>query len=302
MKRAFLNPAFLVSLVMLVGATAGLHAAISALGIYLRKLPIEADRKMTAVPAETASWKQVGQDKGEVAEVEKELGTHNYVTRDYVEKKPGEGKVARRVEIHLPYYTGTVDTVPHVAERCMVGGGWQINTGSAVLPVVLDESTWRRAEPGNTAHPYLTSARLPNGTYSSAPGVEVHLPFDLICGSSQDHQHRNTVDLRITDFVEPNSGARTFVGYFFIANGRLASSAEQVRTLAFDLRADCAYYLKVQVSMYGAHSSQELADAAGSLLGELLPEIMRCVPDWVEVEQRKNNNKNGFATAAGNRP
>ena len=31
-------------------------------------------------------------------------------------------------------------------------------------------------------------------------------------------------------------------------------------------------------------SAEELAQEASSLLGELLPEIMRCVPDWVEVE------------------
>jgi hypothetical protein len=31
-------------------------------------------------------------------------------------------------------------------------------------------------------------------------------------------------------------------------------------------------------------TAEELAAEASSLLGELLPEIMRCVPDWVEVE------------------
>lgn len=287
MKRALSNPAFLVSMVMLVATTAGLHAAIRALGIYLHKLPIEAERKLVEVPRETASWKQQGEDERMKADVLKELGTENFVTRMYVEKNPAPGRAPRLLEVHLPYYTGTVDAVPHVAERCMVGGGWQINTGTSVLPVALDESTWRRAEPASPGHPFLTSARLPNGSLSSAPGIEVHLPFDLVCASTQDDQHRNTVDLRITDFIEPRTGARTFVGYFFIANGRLASSAEQVRQLAFDLRADYAYYLKVQVGSPAAKSDLELTDAAGSLLSELLPEIMRCVPDWTEVEQRK---------------
>jgi hypothetical protein len=296
MRRSLRSPAFIVSLLLLAGATAGLHAAIGALGIYLKKLPIEADRTMVQVPTETASWKQVGKDHREDPDVEKTLGTVNYVTRMYIEKSPADGKAPRLLEVHLPYYTGTVDTVPHVAERCMVGGGWQISTGSKVLPVVLDESAWRRAEPGDPEHPYLTSARLPNGAYSSAPGVEVHLPFELICGSTQDGQRRNTVDLRITDFVEPNSGARVFVGYFFIANGRLASSAEQVRTLAFDLKADYAYYLKIQVSSPQARTAEDLADTAGSLLSELMPEIMRCVPDWVEVEQRKRGGGSAAPT------
>jgi len=60
--------------------------------------------------------------------------------------------------------------------------------------------------------------------------------------------------------------------------------AEGVRTLAFDLRSDYAYYLKVQFTSGAVSSSEELARQAGDLLEDLLPEIMRCVPDWIEVE------------------
>src|SRR5947207_1178907 len=126
MSRTLRDPAFLVSLALLLGATAGLHAAIGALGLYLHKLPVEADRRMVELPAETASWRQVGKDHVELPEIEKELGTQNYVTRTYAEKSRAEGSAARRLEVHLPYYTGKVDTVPHVAERCLVGGGWEI--------------------------------------------------------------------------------------------------------------------------------------------------------------------------------
>jgi hypothetical protein len=60
-------------------------------------------------------------------------------------------------------------------------------------------------------------------------------------------------------------------------------SAEQVRLLAFNLTDDYAYYLKVQITSGGVESPQELASLAGSLLDDLLGEIMRCVPDWTEV-------------------
>lgn len=57
-----------------------------------------------------------------------------------------------------------------------------------------------------------------------------------------------------------------------------------MRLLAFDLRSVYAYYLKIQVTSTSVSSGEELVARAGSLLSELMPEIMRCVPDWVEVE------------------
>jgi len=72
-----------------------------------------------------------------------------------------------------------------------------------------------------------------------------------------------------------------------------------VRLLAFDLRNDYAFYCKVQVSSDRAKSAEELAEWAGSLLGDLLPEIMRCVPDWAEVERGTYPEGNPKRTRAG---
>ena len=57
-----------------------------------------------------------------------------------------------------------------------------------------------------------------------------------------------------------------------------------MRSLAFDLTSDYAYYLKVQATCGTVDSKTEHAAVSASLIGELLPEIMRCVPDWIEVE------------------
>ena len=72
-------------------------------------------------------------------------------------------------------------------------------------------------------------------------------------------------------------------GYCFIANGGWVSSAEGVRFLAFNLTDDYAYYLKVQVGSADVESPEELAGLAGSLLDDLLGELMTCVPDWPRV-------------------
>jgi hypothetical protein len=72
-------------------------------------------------------------------------------------------------------------------------------------------------------------------------------------------------------------------GYFFIANGSAVAGADGVRLLAFDLKNDYAYYMKVQFTSMQAESPEELAEVASSLLDDLLGEMMLCVPDWIDV-------------------
>jgi hypothetical protein len=86
------------------------------------------------------------------------------------------------------------------------------------------------------------------------------------------------------EFEDPQ-GRKRFAGYFFIANGGTVSRAEEVRLLAFDLRSSYAYYLKVEFQSEQVESGEELAALAGRFLDENFAEIMRCTPDWVEVEQ-----------------
>jgi exosortase len=286
-------PLFLVPMVTLTASAIALPLAVNSLGIHLKKLPIHAPegRVLTAIPTETENWIRVGKDVQESAEMVEELGTTNYLTRVYVEKNPAPGKRARGVYLHMTYYTGGIDTIPHVPERCMVGGGWTINGASQVVPLKLDRIDWRpdpaaqvrggEGEPAGSST--IFTAPTPRGfsttpdgrrvPWSDAPGLRVRLPRNM-----------DDLGLRVTEFGEPKSGAKMFAGYFFIANGGITTSAEGVRLLAFDLRDDFAYYLKVQVSEEQAGSPEELADSASRLLSELLPEIMRCVPDWTEVQ------------------
>ncbi|MBC7772422.1 MAG: exosortase-associated EpsI family protein [Pyrinomonadaceae bacterium] len=295
MIRALRQPGFVVCLLLLVLGTAGLAGAVNAFRLYLRKLPIEAEVPVRSVPIETDSWKRVGKDAELPAEVIKTLGTENFVTRQYVEKTPVSAKQPRSMELHLAYYTGMVDTVPHVPDRCMVGGGFIINSGTAVLPVTLDTSTWRRASGVPEGFPdaqRVTAARL-RGSFASENGREVILPFDLSVGDKDGNGANSQVNMRITDFADPKSGRVVFSGYFFIANGRLTSRAEDVRLLAFNLTDDYAYYLKVQVSSTQVTSAQELVESAQSLLSELFPEIMRAAPDWVEVRGRAKGKEQG---------
>lgn len=279
--RILLNPAFLTAVVLLAGAGLGLRAVVASRQWYLTKLPIHAEggRAVQAIPPETERWTRVGTDRQESDAMVEELGTTNYLNRLYVSRDPVPGIGARPepvlVDLHLAYYTGLIDTVPHVPERCMTGSGWEITGASTVVPIPLDRSRWA---PDPSAPPEMQgrvmTARLPSDPrYTDAPGTRVRLPLDP-----------ESLSIRVTRFQNPRTGDSMYAGYFFIANGGTVASAEGVRLLAFDLRDDYAYYLKVQFSSVQARSAEELAAMAGALLDDLLPEIMRCVPDWVKVQ------------------
>jgi len=269
------NLAFIVALAVLVASSLGMSSAIRSYGLHLRKKPIQApgERTLLALPTETKSWKRVGSDRIEPPEVVKTLGTDNYVSRVYVEKHPADASHPIAVEFHAAYYTGMIDTVPHVPDRCFVGGGWSIGSAPVVVPVPLDQGLWRadKSVP-ESDRGHIFRVRLSN-RFGTMPGTYVRLPRD-----PQD------IRMRVVKFIEPGGG-ETYAGYFFVANGSTVARAEQVRLLAFDLKDDYAYYLKVQFTSGRVGSAEELAQVAASLLDELFGEIMLCVPDWVEVER-----------------
>lgn len=279
---ALLNPGFLVALVVLVVSAVGMSAAIRAYGLHLQKLEIypQGNRQFSALPRETPGWVQVGSDQIMDEDTVRTLGTRNYVSRIYMQKRGGNtdpGWKPILLELHAAYYTGGIDTVPHVPERCMVGGGWLQTRGTQTLELHLDTSTWiRDAAASDSVRGDVYTARTLPAPYSDAPGTRVRLPFGLTPESP--------LRLRISAFGDPQSDRTLYAGYFFIANGGTVSSAEQVRTLAFDLTSDYAYYAKIQFSSASVGSAEELAEASSSLLSELIAEIMRCVPDWTAVE------------------
>lgn len=280
MNASLRNPAFLAGAAVLLISAVALNYAVAALKWNLRKLPIEAEQKTQALPAETRSWKSVHEWR-ESAEVVEELGTENYLNRIY--KRVVEGDTESEPEtlqVHLAYYTGMVDTVPHVPERCMVGGGWTIASGGGaqIVRVPLDLARWSvdrdaTKEFASDESP-IYRARLQNALSARLPrGIE-------------------NLSLNCTTFERPGSADRMVAGYFFIANGGLSSTAEGVRLLAFDLRSDYAFYLKVQVSSSRVRTAEELAALAADFLQEMLPEIMACVPDWIEVQRGRYPDDN----------
>ncbi len=277
-RHPLLTPAFLAAVLILGGSAAAFWASVDALRLTLRKKPIypRSGLKVWDVPAETRSWVRVYEGPRVDAETEKTLGTGNYVSRVYQQKGV---ESAVQVELHLAYYTGMIDTVPHVPDRCFVGGGMAIGGFEGDLAIPL-EGRWSEDSDTPEALRPVMETRLDND-YSRRPGTYVRLPRDPA-----------GMKLRTWRFVQKDR--TVYSGYFFIANGGHVSRAEDVRLLAFDLKSEYAYYLKVQVTgVQNVRSGDDLARATGSLLDELLGEIMLAVPDWVEVQTGKWPEKVG---------
>jgi len=69
-----------------------------------------------------------------------------------------------------------------------------------------------------------------------------------------------------------------------------------VKNLAFDPREEYAYYCKVQFSYQSKITDRsqetlvpEFLEIVEDVLPSLIPELVQCLPDWVEVEARRNS-------------
>jgi hypothetical protein len=212
---------------------------------------------------------QSGGDEVLTAEMTEELGTDQYVSRVYVSDGP-EGK--RGLHLHIAYYTGMIDAVPHVPGRCFIAGGLNPESKLEIAPLPIDESTWADDDLVNLA----TGER-----YRTIPLQDAFGRTELIRLPVGDFK------LRTQEFSDPsNPDLRIYAGYFFIANGRLAHTPEEVKLLAFKRSEEYAYYCKVQFAMNGTRNfeADDFVATTTEFLNELLPHLMRCLPDWSETE------------------
>ena len=266
--------AYAVALGLLVLSALGFRAGVAALDLYLKKEPVPLRRALSTVPPQLGRWKQVGPDGVFSAEIIESLGTTQYLDRNYaIDGDPSKGALS----LHVAYYTGMIDTVPHVPERCWGAAGMVMAEQPREVALGIDVESWKCADGPVSASGEPYPATTVSDPVTRRPDT-VHMPL-------------GTYDASVTEFEDRRDPARRQVGgYFFVANGRTTPSAYVVRTYAFDLGNRYAYYCKVQVSgIFPAATSQEdWSERAGDLLTHAMPHIMRCLPDWPEWESPKD--------------
>ena len=132
--------------VMILGA-AGFRVAVERLNVFVVKKPVELRGPLATIPPTLGSWRRVGEDTIFGAALVEELGTTQYLDRTYALDGDPEQGIA---SVHVAYYTGAIDDVPHIPERCWDAAG--MVRGSTVMGVNVGGATHRALRHHNRRH------------------------------------------------------------------------------------------------------------------------------------------------------
>ncbi|WP_428387242.1 exosortase/archaeosortase family protein [Mucisphaera sp.] len=273
--------AILVVIGGVVTATAGLNRAVAFTETVLFKEAVPLRTPIPQIPFTIGPWIKV-HDTVLPKDVVDELGTEQYVSRIYVNTdlhpNPGinirnerevadylaEAPLGSVVRLHVAYYTGTVDTVPHVPETCFVAGGLVPRPGSGFPVINLDPSRLTE-EP---EHGVFLGTATVNGQPTQVRIPEASFPMrQFTFGSELDP----TRDMHVL--------------YVFAANGEFATTAEEVRLQAFNATDRYSYYCKIEIQPLGVADHDAVIETVENAMNDMLPQIMAALPDWVEVTE-----------------
>ncbi len=190
-------------------------------------------------------------------EIERELGTEQYITWTYQDTGWSGGRAGSVVVLHVPYYTGTIDTVPHVPERCYTGAG-QEATGRATVPLTLTMDGRIEESTGDL----LVAAELED---------VVRVPTTAF-------------DATRFSFRRPGGDQQEHVFYVFAANGKFLATPDQVRLEGFDPTDRYSYYAKVEVRVPLVEDEDQARARVEAFLSAAMPELLACLPDWRDVQ------------------
>jgi len=185
---------------------------------------------LATLPERLGTWVQVSQDQPLEKEMQDVLATDKYIFREYLDERvfgPGvadefknktaderrvmtnkkRAKPAGVVSLSVTYYTGMVDTVAHVPDRCVTADGYEPKS-------------------------YLTE-KWP-------------IAHDLAAKLKKERDDIEVRYINFEDQTGTSNVPRS-IAYFFSVNGEFNSSPLGVRQKLADLRERKAYYAKIEV-------------------------------------------------------
>jgi hypothetical protein len=268
--RVLRQPPFLVVVIIMVAAALGLNAAVGYLQLHFKKEPVPLAKELGEIPNQLGSWVQVSQDKTLDKELQDVLGTDRYIFRDYIDEAVfGAGAADKYkdlsddkrkellaqdrakhpngvISLSVTYYTGMVDTVAHVPDRCVTADGYE--------PKSYETPAWPIARD------------LPTAAKKHGDDISVrYINFE-----DQNSPSNNAVPITRS------------ICYFFQANGDYVSSPLDVRQKLANLMERKGYYTKIEC-MTTVDNPQQAAKVMQDFLIGALPEIHKCMPDWEKV-------------------
>ncbi|MEM1211710.1 MAG: exosortase/archaeosortase family protein [Planctomycetota bacterium] len=245
---------------------------LSAAGYVLVKQSVPLRDNIKAVSPDAGPWQEVFEEPALPSDIVKELGTQDYFMRHYRDtrvEQPAGYRYAQdgsaqilapnsHARVHIAYYTGLPDSVPHVPDRCYMAAGLR-PAGRETITLRLDPDRATPAEGGG----YLIETDSGEPIY--VPTLEV--PATLF---------------NYNDVNRPELGNRQVI-YFFVSNGEFAAGPAGVRRLSYDPTDLYAYYCKVEVQIV-MPGEEDATQTTNDFISHFLPEVMRILPDWREVE------------------
>lgn len=138
MLANYLQPAFLICVVVLALCGGGMSIAVKRLGGYLKKEPTPLQKPLDRLDENGLGvFKVVRKDKIENEDVVESLGTEQYIQWQLEDTSAPADSPTRFCLLFITYYE-LPDVVPHVPEECYTGGGFQ-KLGSEGVKLVLNK-------------------------------------------------------------------------------------------------------------------------------------------------------------------
>lgn len=152
-KRLLTQPDFVVMFLMLGISAMSLNFVVKYLKLHFRKLPVPLRVALDApdgIPATMGNWVLVTKDPPLSPDIEHVLGTSEYINRKYVDRRLVDPAILDQmknmsdqeranaiakfemnqpeavINLGITYYTGMVDTVAHIPDRCQLADGFEI--------------------------------------------------------------------------------------------------------------------------------------------------------------------------------
>lgn len=277
-ERSFVGVA-----VVLAVAALSMAIVIQSLSLRFRKERLDLavphlDDPKQGIPARVGNWVQVSKDEPLDHNTIEVLGTKEFVFRDYVDSRlfsaaqiaafndqdtKGRMRLLSQLQQEHPegvirlaitYYTGLVDTVPHVPEKCYVADGFQTEGSVAIGATV---GAYADGTPRNVDYSYL---HFQDTTGMGRVDRDVAYLFHV---NGRYVSNNIAVRKELADLLQK-------YGYF--AKVELMTTGRAGAKLA-DADRDQAE----------AKSKQAFND----LLTAVLPEVERCLPDWKKAMAAK---------------
>ncbi len=132
----YLQPSFMICVIILFISAAGMSLAIKNFGMYLQKEPLPLKKSLELLDRNgLGRYKIVVKDKIGNKDMLESLGTEDYIQWVLEDPDVSADSPVRQCLLFVTYYS-LPDRVPHVPEECYTGGGYQ-KLSSETLPLKL---------------------------------------------------------------------------------------------------------------------------------------------------------------------